>query len=279
MSGEIDATPGFTPTDGVPWTNAELAAIVASGVWRVQDGAIGTRELADGSITADKLDSEISAQMGTPDGSITTAKLATDCLAASAAGRGKMADGFFSADATGLAKFANGFLTANAAGRLKMADGFVTAAKLASGVGIGTAADRLAFRAYRTASQGIAKNVWTKVQHNNEVFDYGNCYDHASNFRFTPTIAGLYLIVANGRLVGDGHDTGGAIYENGSADVSIFSTTTANQPENRTPIALVAANGSTDYYEHYVWHDREAQYNLYGGATRCWMFGFLIATT
>lgn len=63
------------------------------------------------------------------DSSITAAKLADGCLAATAEGRAKLADGFFTSGE--LAKFAAGFLAASADGRAKFADGFFTSAELA----------------------------------------------------------------------------------------------------------------------------------------------------
>ena len=83
---------------------------------------------------------------GTPaDGAVTVAKLGANAIAASAAGRGKMQDGFFDA-ATVLAKFAtdsvknanllkliqDGAFQADAASRALFADGFATLAKLAA---------------------------------------------------------------------------------------------------------------------------------------------------
>jgi len=78
MSGEVDLTHGFLFPEGSEEqvvTFGQLNKLVTDLVLRVMANAITARELADGSITADKLDADISAQLGIPDGSITTAKL------------------------------------------------------------------------------------------------------------------------------------------------------------------------------------------------------------
>ena len=55
-----------------------------------------------------------------------------------------------------------------------------------------------AFSAYGNADQVIANTTYTKVQYNvksSPGFDTNSCYD-TSNYRFTPTVAGYYLINA-----------------------------------------------------------------------------------
>lgn len=120
----LTLTPGYQLVEGEVLTIAILNALGTPTVDLT--GAVGTLSLADGSVT--------------------TVKIASNALAASATGRGKMQDGFFAADATSRAKFvanffgagdatslaffATGFWTADATGRAKMADSFVTGAKL-----------------------------------------------------------------------------------------------------------------------------------------------------
>ena len=74
-SGEIELFPGkkFKATDLV--TYADLNAVVGQLTLRIKAGAVTARELADGSIPADKVSADFSAQLGVPDGAVTTAKL------------------------------------------------------------------------------------------------------------------------------------------------------------------------------------------------------------
>jgi len=53
-----------------------------------------------------------------------------------------------------------------------------------------------AFEAHLGTSQTVTDNVTTKIQFDTEVFDTDGCYDNATNYRFTPTVAGKYFVYA-----------------------------------------------------------------------------------
>jgi hypothetical protein len=79
MSGEISVVPGFLfdEVTGETVTLQKLNKLVNELLAKIDAGAVSARELADGSISADKLDADIAAQLGgVADGSVTTAKLA-----------------------------------------------------------------------------------------------------------------------------------------------------------------------------------------------------------
>jgi hypothetical protein len=80
-SGGIDVTPGRVLGNIENITPDKLNDL-GLPVLRVQAGAIATRELADGSISADKLDVDLEAQLGVPDGSVTTAKIVNNAVTA-----------------------------------------------------------------------------------------------------------------------------------------------------------------------------------------------------
>ena len=82
MSGETTLEPGYVYDE----LNGEVNNLnklnrLGNPTVRVNSGAIGTDELADGSVTSDKLDEDIIAQINADavlgDGSVTTAKLAS----------------------------------------------------------------------------------------------------------------------------------------------------------------------------------------------------------
>jgi len=52
------------------------------------------------------------------------------------------------------------------------------------------------FLAKMSGDQGITDDTETKVSFNSEVFDTDGKYDHSTNYRFTPTVAGTYFLFA-----------------------------------------------------------------------------------
>lgn len=76
MSGEIDLTKGFLFTEsGDTVSLTKLNNLVNSLSAEIQAGAVTERELADGSITADKVAADLQAQLALQDGAVSTAKL------------------------------------------------------------------------------------------------------------------------------------------------------------------------------------------------------------
>jgi hypothetical protein len=71
MSGEIDATPGITLSEGEPVTAAKLNSLGLPAL-RVAELSVTSRELADGIITSEKLDPNLEAQLGVEDNSVGT---------------------------------------------------------------------------------------------------------------------------------------------------------------------------------------------------------------
>jgi hypothetical protein len=132
------------------------------------------------------------------------------------------------------------------------------------------------FRAYRTATlQNVTSTALTKVQIDAEVFDTNSDYDHVTNYRFTPTVAGKYLVVVKVAL--GSCDTGtfsielkrGATIHARISDIG----TLANRFLVLTDI--VDMDGSTEYLEVYVQSTTDTNYNVvplisetYFGASR-----------
>ena len=135
-----------------------------------------------------------------------------------------------------------------------------------------------AFSAKLSADQtGVAQGTWTKLQLATEVFDTNNNFDSTTNYRFTPTVAGYYLITAN---IGFANDiTGqmvGAIYKNGSS-YNVF-VQTVGQITNPafTGSNTIYMNGSTDYIELYGFIDSANARGFQSeGGIKSWMTGFL----
>ena len=106
------------------------------------------------------------------------------------------------------------------------------------------------FSANRASSQSITSGVATKVQLATEDFDTGGYFDNATNYRFTPLIAGYYQI--NGSVYGTGSSLTtiiATIKKNGTDAAASFITVGATGDLKLSTSVLVFLNGTTDYVE------------------------------
>lgn len=140
-----------------------------------------------------------------------------------------------------------------------------------------------AFRVHRNGvDQSFSVSTATKIQFTTEEFDTNSNFDNATNYRFTPTVAGKYIftlsvessssmastkvwrcyIYKNGSRVatGSGNASGGS---NGA--ISVCST-------------ILDANGSTDYFEAYIYSDDAGSLAIYGSSTNTHFSGCRIGT-
>jgi hypothetical protein len=115
-----------------------------------------------------------------------------------------------------------------------------------------------AFSAYLGSSQTISSGATTKVQCNTEEFDTANCYDNATNYRFTPNVAGYYQVnCAAQEAAGASVILQINIYKNGSlakkssyvGGVAYYACTSS---------VLIYMNGTTDYLEFYLYASASA---------------------
>lgn len=113
-----------------------------------------------------------------------------------------------------------------------------------------------AFEAYLSATQNISDATATKVEIDTEVFDTDGCYDNATNYRFTPNVAGKYYVYGSIRFAVNAltqeyffH----YFYKNGS----MLRRLSFNLQDNIATVvnsqidAIVDFNGTTDYIEMY----------------------------
>jgi hypothetical protein len=132
------------------------------------------------------------------------------------------------------------------------------------------------FSAYSNANQNISSATYTKIALQTEEFDTNSNFDNATNYRFTPTVAGYYQI--NTCFSGPGSGTGvivANIFKNGSNFKS------GNQIPNNAAgtyvvvAALIYFNGSTDYVEIYAYQNTGGTVTLGSNSVDFAFSGFL----
>ena len=119
-----------------------------------------------------------------------------------------------------------------------------------------------AFSAYVSANQTVSGNTFVKVPFNTEEFDTANCYDNATNYRFTPNVEGYYQFTW---MVGFGNAPTRALtslYKNGTEFKRGSDSSAASNGFGGS--ALVYMNGSTDYAEVYMYTNNSSASNLLG---------------
>lgn len=117
-----------------------------------------------------------------------------------------------------------------------------------------------AFSAALSGNQTLNNDTTTKLTLSSEVYDTNNCYDPTTNYRFTPNVAGYYLVnlkVGFGGTATRNYYFNTFIYKNGSS-FSGSSTTLSlvagtGVDSSLTSSMLIYMNGSTDYLEAYVY--------------------------
>jgi hypothetical protein len=123
-------------------------------------------------------------------------------------------------------------------------------------------------RAVSSGNQSLASSTITKVQLQTETFDAQGWFDNATNYRFLPTLAGIYRVTATATF--DGVGTGGRcrlyVYKNGT---QIAAPTVNMGSAVEMSVVLddtVSLNGSTDYLELYASQDSGSSKNILTGA-------------
>ena len=126
-----------------------------------------------------------------------------------------------------------------------------------------------AFSAYLNTTQATSSGTVTKVTCNTKEFDTASAYDNATNYRFTPLVAGYYQVTGEiqyAATVSTAVCTA-ILYKNGSqfkTGAQVHASTT--KAIGSIVSALVYFNGTTDYVELYAYQDTGFSQNLNGSA-------------
>lgn len=137
------------------------------------------------------------------------------------------------------------------------------------------------FSGYRNTNLSINTASWMKINVDSERFDIGSVFDSAVNYRFQPTIAGIYQMSAYFSTTDaiSGILYAISIWKNGSLSLlgTIEALTAANTYKSFQVTGFVLLNGSTDYAEMYAYNGHgSSTLTLIGGANNnrfegCWV--------
>lgn len=139
---------------------------------------------------------------------------------------------------------------------------------------VSTITNAVVFSAYGSTPQAISNATFTKITFDVEEFDTN------SNFaasRFTPTVGGYYSLCGSVSINGTTNSRVVSIYKNGVEfkRCVMMGGYSALGSTNYTFSALVQANGTTDYFEVYVYQDSGSSQNTNAGQSNVFFMGSL----
>jgi len=137
-------------------------------------------------------------------------------------------------------------------GASQLVDASITSGKLASGV---LPTNTPAFYAYKSSGQSVSQNTYVKVTFETELFDSDGKF---ADSRFTPTVAGYYLISSTVSFTN--HPAGAycliAPYKNGSAVfVEVNTNQSSGDADTKTTATFMIYLDSDDYLEIFIRHN------------------------
>jgi len=190
----------MTPTQN-SITNDMVASNAAIAQSKLATLAIDTAELADDSVTTDKLANSINTEIAANTAKVTNATHTGDVTGATALTIATDAVDIAMLSATG---------TASASTFLRGDNAWASAG----------GSNAPYWHVYLSADEAISNAVWSKAQFDTEIYDSASEYDKDTNYRYVFGTAGTYFIYANLQLANDNAVTDrvrGALYKNGSA--------------------------------------------------------------
>ena len=128
------------------------------------------------------------------------------------------------------------------------------------------------FRVYRNSDQtGISDASFTKVQFDTVAYDARNEYDESTNYRYSPTIPGVYSFFAAVR-VGNSvntHQCFVALYKNGSKilQTNIRIASSDDLVSSIVPLAVHDTTDGDDYYEIFVYLNTNGSNGVFAGSS------------
>ena len=153
----------------------------------------------------------------------------------------------------------NSIITSDGAGTITLSSGMQTAVQSAG------AANTPAFFAYKTSNQSISNTTATKVTFESELVDSGSVYD-TSNSRFTPGVAGYYIIGSKWRYDTSTNFTSAQIRVNRNGSV-ISKITFVNDEASGTTFNQMFYSDADDYFEMFAYQNSGGSVTINGDST------------
>ena len=145
----------------------------------------------------------------------------------------------------------------------------------------GAMANTPAFLARLSSSQSVSSGTWTKININTKIYDTASGYDNSSNYRWTPGVAGKYIIYGQAGFdsMSDQKYMYVTIQKNGN---QLWTDGSAINHATDSSVSLgIAARttwsvelGASDYIEMYAYHNYGSNRNASTGW--CYFGGYKI---
>ena len=133
-----------------------------------------------------------------------------------------------------------------------------------------------AFHAYMSSDLEIPSNTATKLQVNTEDFDTDSMYDNSTNYRFTPTVSGKYLVYASTRSGTSSYfDELDLMLRLNGSNISHGGMRNEHRPYMKI-ITTVIMNGSSDYLEIFGFQNSGSAHNFIGGSDKTYFGAYRI---
>ena len=162
----------------------------------------------------------------------------------------------------------NGTVTLGSSGDTITVPSGVTIANSGTATGFGGTMTP-AFAVKKSSNQTIASTTGTKMQLDSEIFDTDNKYDNSTNYRFTPGVAGKYVLFLASTFQNFQSDEimSVTINKNGSG-LSSFNNISGNYSDDFTAAtSVIDEANTTDYYEAFIFHRASSSQTMVGSVS------------
>jgi hypothetical protein len=102
---------------------------------------------------------------------------------------------------------------------------------------------------------GLSGSTYNKIEFTTEVVDASGWFDNATNYRYTPLVAGRYMVIlcASGAYASESDSLQASIYKNGSRTLNGSYIDALSTESLSTVSGILSMNGSTDYIEGFAY--------------------------